>query len=184
MIRQGPREHSDPVEWRRVELRAEVDARVIAGTVIRYGDTARIASFEERFGPGALAWEGVSLNIQHDRTRLLARHPGAGLDLRTENGGVEMRATLPPTSIADEALQMVDAGLLRGFSLEFRAVDQEWQPGGMGRLPLRLVRSARLTGIGLVDSPAYSQSELRSMEHWASAALGGMAFAGASAWWY
>lgn len=184
MIRQVPERVHDPVEWRRVELRASEKDRVISGTVMRYGDTARLGIFRERFGPDALAWEGVPLNVQHDRTRLLARYPGGGLDLRTEAGAVHMRATLPATRIADDALEAVRAGLLRGLSMEFRAVNQDWSAPDEKGVVTRTVHSARLTGIGLVDDPAYSQSELRALDAWAKAAVGGMAFAGASGWWY
>ena len=51
-----------------------------------------------------------------------------------------------------EALEMIRAGKLRGLSVEFRALAQDFQDG------LREIKKAILGGLGLVDRPAYQGS--------------------------
>lgn len=138
-------------EHRFVEFRAEGDT--ISGVLMRYGDRARIGPFREEFRAGAFAGrhEDVIVNILHDRKRPVAR-TGAGLTLA--DGPDALRATiqLPDTSYAREARELVEARILRGFSVEFHALSDEW------RAETRIVNTARLTGFALVDRPAYPES--------------------------
>jgi len=138
-------------EFRFCEFRAMDDGLV--GTVIRYGNEARFGDFTEVFEPGALQYDDVIVNLQHDRARPVAR-TGAGLELRDNAASLEARIVLPDTSYAREARELVAARILRGFSMEFRAVDEQWEGSR------RTVRAARLLGIGIVDRPAYSDSRI------------------------
>ena len=147
-------------ERRTFELRQDADGRVISGTVIKYGDRANIAGeFLETFNADSLALRDPVLNIQHDRGRLLARE-GAGLSFTPSGSELQVRADLPNTRIADDAIEMVKAGLLRGLSMEFVVTRADWDDSG--DLPIRTISGAELHGIGLVDKPAYPQSTLAS----------------------
>ena len=147
-----------PLERRCYEVRAAGDSRTIEGTVVRYGDTADLGPYRERFEPGALAMDdSMLLNVQHDRGRPIARL-GAGT-LTGTAAGVEMRAEVSKTRAGEDALEAVRAGLLRGLSMEFRAVEQVWERGN--DKALRVVQKAVLHGVALVDRPAYPESELR-----------------------
>ena len=145
-------------EWERryFELRADVERRQLSGVVMRYGDVARIGPRrEETFIPGAfgdVAALDVILNIQHTRARLIARTGGGGLELTDSPQALEVAATLPNTRESDDALEMVKRGLLRGFSIEFGALEQRNE--GIRRI----VQRAVLGNIGLVDRPAYGDS--------------------------
>ena len=132
----------------RVGYEVRLEGRTLTGTVIRYGDLA--PGHRERFAPGALAPVGeVPLNVQHD-PGLVVLAAGA-YTLTDSPAALELRAELPETSAA---VQLVRRGALRGFSLEFRAIEEERVDG------VRLVRRAELLGIGLVDSPAYPASRV------------------------
>lgn len=154
-------------EFRLFELRAAGE-RAIEGTVIRYGDRAEIAGvFTEEFRAGSieLARQGVTLNLQHDRGRLIAR-TGVGLTLHDDPDRLTMRAELPRTTLAADVLEGVRAGLYGGLSAEFRALDDAWTGEH------RTVRRAILRAIAVVDVPAYGDSavaEARAMVERASA---------------
>ena len=137
------------------EVRAE--GRRLSGTVLDFGDTS--PSHRERFSPGSLKLgEAVSLNLFHDAERAIAWHPGGGLNLRTDAGGLRMEAELPPIPAADRALQEVRSGRTTGLSLEFRALEEHREAG------LRVVDSAEILGIGLVRKPSYDRSRVEARQ--------------------
>ena len=126
---------------------------------IRYGDTATLPWGRERFEPGAfgdVAGADVILNVAHDRTRPIARTGGAGLALVDTSERLAMRAELPVTQEADDALALVRVGVLRGLSVEFRAVAERIEGG------VRVIERAVLSAVGLVDTPAYPASEVEA----------------------
>ena len=92
------------------------------------------------------------LNVQHDRGRVLARTGGGGLTLNDTPESLEIRAELPETAEANDTLALIGAGILRGLSLEFQALRERMEG------PTRVIQSARLIAIGVVDRPAYQQS--------------------------
>lgn len=144
------------MELRFCEFRAEGDT--LEGVALRYGDEATIGPFRERFEAGSVAISPDAIaNLQHDRTKPVARI-GAGLEFRDD--GTELRAViqLPDTAFAREARELVNARILRGFSLEFRATEDVWEGKS------RSIRKALVTGLGIVDVPAYRQSEIQTRQ--------------------
>lgn len=142
----------DDMEYRFVEFRAENDA--ITGVVLPYGRATRIGDFTEEFRSGAFGKiEDVILNLQHQRAKPVAR-TGAGLVLDDKPTELRAAVTLPDTTYGREARELVEGNILRGFSIEFRAQDDEWHGTH------RIVKAARLFGIALVDRPAYSDAEI------------------------
>lgn len=142
------------MEFRYVEFRA--DDNVLSGTVLRYGDTARIGRYRERFQAASLRWSDgeVMANIMHDRNQPVARL-GSGLTLTDTGESIEARIDVPDTEFGRRALEMVRANILRGFSVEFFASRSKWDVPNT-----RTIQDARLVGIGLVDKPAYSDSQI------------------------
>ncbi len=135
------------------ELRAE--GRRLSGVVMAYGDVS--PSHRERFESGSLRLaEAVHLDLHHDALRAVAWHPGGGLDLRQDGKSMRMVAELPPIPAADAALEQVRSGRATGLSVEFRAM-KERREGG-----LRVIEAATLTGIGIVRSPSYGQSQVEA----------------------
>lgn len=139
------------LERRFVEVRT--DGRTVSGVAVPYGEVTTLPGFRERFAAGAfgadVAGGDVRLDLQHRRERLLAR-TGAGLTLTDGAAQLRFSALLPAIRDADDALTMLRAGLLRGASVEFRAITDEWADD------LRTIVRARLVAIGLVDSPQYA----------------------------
>ena len=137
---------------RLIEIRAVPDTREIVGTVVSYGDIAKLPWGEERFLPGSITWsENTMLTLQHDRGKALAR-VGAGMVLHDSETSLVMRAVMPRTQMGEDTLTLVRDRVLTGLSLEF--------------LPTRtrqenrttVIEAARMTGLSIVDVPAYSES--------------------------
>ena len=145
-------------EFRYCEVRRE--GRVLSGAGIVYGDVARIGSRAERFLPGALGADvgalDVILNTAHDRGRPLARTGGGGLTLTDTAESLTLRAELPETREATDTLALVEAGVLRGISLEFQAISERMEG------PTRVLVRAKLLGLAIVDRPAYPASTVEA----------------------
>lgn len=142
-----------------LELRfapATVAGRTIQGVAMRYGDVADIGGlFSETVRAGAFAPIGdVILTVQHDRDRPLARTDGGGLELIDTPRALTVRAVLPQTRDADDALELLDKRILRGFSVAMLVEQGDESFAGA----LRTVHRAQLSRIGLVDRPAYGES--------------------------
>ena len=140
-----------------LELRAE--GRRLVGPAIQYGEVS--PSHREKFEPGAFALnDGRTrwLDVAHDPERVIAYTGGGGLELRDGPEALEVSATLPRIPAADRALADVQAGKLRGFSVEFHAKGERRESG------IRIVSEADLVGVGLVTHPSYegSQAEVRA----------------------
>ena len=130
-----------------------VAGRVLSGTVLRYGDVA--PQFRERFVPGAFGAEldVPALNLQHDPNVVLLA--SGSYVLNDGPRSLDVRAELPEGSAA---LELVRRGALTGFSIEFQAKSERREAG------IRVIESAELTGLALVDRPAYlaSKAEVRA----------------------
>ena len=127
---------------------------------IRYGDEAVVGGgIRERFDPGAfgdVAALDVILNRQHDRRVPLARTGGGGLTLQDDPQSLRMAAELPDTPEARSVQELVRRGVLRGLSVEFRAIREAFVNG------VRVIQEAVLTGLGVVDQPAYPASTVEA----------------------
>ena len=150
----------DPkIERRYCELRAAPDGRTLEGVAVRYGDTARLPWGRERIEAGAfgdVARADVILNASHERAAPLARTGGGGLVLADGPDALTIRATLPATRMGDDVLALVHAKVMRGLSIEFRPIAERIEAG------VRVIERAVLSGIGVVDSPAYPASEVEA----------------------
>ena len=109
--------------------------------------------FDEEFAPGSVrVMAGLLVNRQHDRARPLAR---LGHGLAITDTGVEVRAslTLPDTNEARDVKALVEAGVLTGFSAEFRSISEAW----VG-IDHRVINDAELLGLAIVDNPGHESA--------------------------
>ena len=144
------------IERRYVALRADSEGRRLSGVGVRYGDVARLPWGRERIEAGAFAPLGdVILNASHERAAPLAR-VGAGLTLDDTAERLAFSAELPATRAADDVLELVRAGVMRGASVEMRVTAERFESG------VRVIERATLAAIGVVDTPAYSASEVEA----------------------
>ena len=136
-----------------LELRLE--GRRISGTVIVYGESSQPGGFTERFLPGSLKYmpKEVMLNVMHNRDIPIGRYPNTMEIIDTEER-MEMRATLPKTTDGDNALALIQSGILSGLSIGFESLEEEWDGD------IRIVKAAYLDHIAVVDKPAYKNSSV------------------------
>ena len=143
------------IERRSIEFRFDGDT--IEGTLVRYGDKAKIVDFSETFKAGCFGdtFKGdIICNVQHNRERPVAR-TGAGLELK--DSPLELRAIVNLSSsmqFSRECAAMVKGKILKGFSVEFSSVKDEWIDG------LRTIHQAELRGLSVVDRGAYAGSTI------------------------
>ena len=140
----------------RAEISPENDLQ-LSGTAIRYGDVATLPFGKEVIDAGAfgnLEDADLILNRQHDRGKPLARSGGGGLEVIDSPSELRLRADLPDTPTGREAMTLVRSGVLRGFSIEFRALSEYVTDRVVH------VANASLVGIALVDKPAYPDSQV------------------------
>ena len=127
----------------------------LVGTLLKYGE--RAGDRAEVFEPGALSWaaDGVVLNRAHsDASPIMRVVP----EVRGEE--VVIDTALPNTTAGRDAAEELRTGLLKGLSVEFRAIRQTYRNG------VRVIQEALLGGAGLVTSPAYqgSTAEVRKKQ--------------------
>ena len=125
----------------------------LTGTLMRYG--VRASDRPEMFEQDALSWpdDGVVVYEQHNpHAPILRAIPFV------EGREVKIDQPFPNSTRGRDAAESMRAGVLRGLSVEFRAVKQSYHSG------LRSISKAILGGAGLVVKPAYSdaKAEVRS----------------------
>ena len=137
------------IERRSFEFRADESGR-IEGVAIPYNSPGTVADFSERFAPGSISFQDVILNLQHDRKRPLARTDGGGLELRDGPDALRAKIELPDTADGRDVRTLIQRRVLRGLSVEFRAIRDSWQGNE------RTIYEAELSGLAIVDRPAYA----------------------------
>ena len=150
----------EQLERRSFEFRAGGDG-AIEGTVIPYGQSARIGDFTEKFLAGSINFSDVIANRQHQRSAPLARTNGGGLTLTDSASALRARIELPDTADGRDTRELVKRGILRGLSAEFRAIRDTWEASE------RTIQEAVLSGLAVVDSGAYAGAtltEVRELE--------------------
>lgn len=142
----------DRLEYRAVELRS--DGATLTGTLIPYGVPSRIGGvFSETFRPGSVRWgAGVLANVQHGRDRPLARL-GHGLTLTDGPDALRASVRMPGTQLGRDTRTLVEDGVLRGLSAEFRTIREDWP-----RPDERVIEEAELTGLAVVDDPGHDDA--------------------------
>ena len=131
---------------------------MLTGTVLRYGDRSRIGGYDEVFRRGAIQWDSdrpMNLNLQHDRGRAIGL-----VNLKDAGDRVTFESEVLDTSDGRDAITAVKGGVLRGASLEFHAVDEDWQESD-GRT-VRIVSRARMVGLAVVDDGAYPSGRVEA----------------------
>lgn len=146
------------METRSFECRFEDDG-VLRGVVVPYGTATRIGHFQERFARGAFAPLGeVRVNFQHDRKRPLAvNKEGGGLRLIDTPEALRAEVDLPDTADGRDARTLIKRGVLTGFSVEFRSLDEQWNGN------VRTIKKAEFKRFAIVDRPEYEGAIIEEM---------------------
>ena len=150
----------DPVRLeiaRGLELRQDTDGPgIVTGVVVRYGDVARTRRGWERIRARAflgLNDGNLAVNLGHRYGDNTLVHVGQGLTFTDGPDALRAETILPKSPAGLETANGVRSGALRGYSSEFVPVFEERAADGVTD-----VHKGLLTGLGIVEKPAYSQS--------------------------
>ena len=132
-----------------------------------------LGAIRRRFEPGAFGnvpeRADAILHKQHDRSDPIARTGGGGLKFTDSPTTLELRATLPNTTAANDVLELVKPqepggqGILRGLSVEFIPDKHRIEANRDGTYTV-VHQKATLRGAGVVDRPQFKESTLREEE--------------------
>ena len=151
-----------------VERRAALELRAASGRKIEgyaavFNAPAALPGFSERVLPGAFtaslaAGADLLALLDHDPTRLLARTANNTLRLSEDSRGLAFDLDLPNTTLGNDTLEQVRAGLLGGVSMGFRVA----KGGDTWSTPTtRELRAVSLIEISLIQAfPAYSATSV------------------------
>ncbi|WP_258832397.1 phage major capsid protein [Peribacillus frigoritolerans] len=95
---------------------------------------------------------------EHDNTKILASTRNGSLELREDDQGLYMEATISPTSWGKDYHQLIKDGILQNMSFGFRSVKDAWR--NMGSHFERTVNELELFEVSVVRDPAYSNSTI------------------------
>ncbi|WP_084759761.1 HK97 family phage prohead protease [Zavarzinella formosa] len=127
------------------------------GMVARYRETIKPGAFKD-----ALSQSGeVLANIDHDASRTFARRTTGELLLQEDSRGLFATCELPRNELGDHIRREVEAGRLRGCSVQMRtAPDHEQWTGSANDLNCDIV-GCSLQDVCLNDNPAYQATDVR-----------------------
>ena len=136
-------------EFRHAALELRAEARQLVGLALPYERETTHRGRREMFARGSASSTGDAiLNLFHDNRRPVAREPDS-LSMEQRDDGLYLTATLPETTIANDALSLVESRIIRGLSVEFRAARERMIRG------VRVIEAAEIRGVGLVPRAAY-----------------------------
>ena len=137
-----------------LELRAEATGRTLIGTAAPYGVPTQLGPIVEMYARGAFtktlrsSGADVMLLLDHALSQLLARRANGSLELIDTPTGLQFRAQLIETQLADDTIAAVRAGLFRGASCGFYIERESWKG------QTRTIEGADLREISVVSSNA------------------------------
>ncbi len=138
----------------RLEIRKSATGkRTLYGIAAPFNSLSQdLGGFRERIQPGAFRENlrsnpDVRLSADHDMSvgKILARTSAGTMNLREGDSGLELEASLPDTSFADDIAESINRGDVDGLSISFNVDDDgdDWQDTSDG-----VVRSLRSVSLG------------------------------------
>jgi len=139
----------------------------VSGYVNKTGQKSNMLGREQRFQeiikPGA--WtraiekaKEIHFYAEHDKNKILSSTRNGSLQLREDDQGLYMTATISPTSWGKDYYQLIKDGILQNMSFGFRAIKDSWR--NMGDHFQRTVDELELFEVSVVRDPAYAQSSI------------------------
>lgn len=139
-----------------LHCRAEGDDRFVEGIVVPWDQEVTLRGRAESFAPGSVrerADGAVPLRWEHTRGQQV---PIGVMERAVDaDEGLWGSFRLFDGDEAQRAWQAADAGIARGFSIEFRAPNAAPRGAGVGR-----VNEATIMGAALTEQPVYSGARL------------------------
>jgi HK97 family phage prohead protease len=100
----------------------------------------------------------IHFYAEHDKNKILSSTRNGSLQLREDENGLYMTATISPTSWGKDYYQLIKDGILQNMSFGFRAIKDSWR--NMGDHFQRVVDEVELFEVSVVRDPAYASSTI------------------------
>lgn len=149
----------------KIEIRENTDSRVIEGQPIVFDKLSEnLGGFVERVDKKAL--EDVDLSkvlliYGHEFNSILARVDAGNLKLEVTDSGLNFKAELPNTTLANDALENIRVGNIQGMSFGFTVEEDEWTYGDRGQPDTRVIKKIdEVFEITLTPIPAYTDTKI------------------------
>ncbi|MED3788527.1 phage major capsid protein [Peribacillus frigoritolerans] len=123
--------------------------------------------FKEKIARGTFsrairnATKDIDFLSEHKQDKILASTRNNSLQLKEDEQGLFMEATITPTSWGKDAYELIKSGIHRNMSFGFRTISDSWKPTASGIFE-RTITEMELMEISVVKNPAYSQSTISS----------------------
>lgn len=142
-----------------LEIRDGTDGRTITGYPIVFDkqsvDLGGFVEYVDRDALSKVDTSGVYLIYGHKFNDVLARADAGNLETGIDKNGMWFRATLPNTTLANDVLENIRVGNIRGMSFGFTVADDSWS-AGQGGIDVRHIKQIdKLAEITLTPIPAY-----------------------------
>lgn len=150
-----------------VEVRADEQegSRKVFGYPIVFGKPSNDIGFIEYIDKGALKdvdLSDVYLVYAHDPNQPLARVDSGTLKLKVDDTGLYFEATLPNTTLANDVLENIRVGNIKGMSFMFTAAEDTWEfSNEPGQPDIRHVTKIdQVFEITITPLPAYDDTSI------------------------
>ncbi|MDM5197587.1 phage major capsid protein [Fictibacillus enclensis] len=158
------------LRFKDAELRANADATMtVSGYVNKTGQLSEVLGgakrFVEKIAKGAFskaisnAQRDIDFLAEHDSKQILSSTRNNSLQLKEDDQGLYMEATIAPTSYGKDYYELIKSGIHRNMSFGFRTVRDSWKSLGNGLFE-RTIEELELFEVSVVRDPAYSQSTI------------------------
>lgn len=160
------------IELRFIDFKLEDssdDELTVSGYVNEVGKLSHLLSsgrksFRERIMPGAFS-KSLSVNsevhflAEHDSKKILASTRNSSLELKEDEKGLFMKATISPTTYGKDYHTLIKDGILRNMSFGFGVLKDKWTKLTDGTYT-RDITDLILYEVSVVTNPAYPQSTI------------------------
>jgi len=126
---------------------ADSESRTITGRIVAFEEAANASTGKVVFAKGSIQPKDVLLNLEHDRTRRIAKP--LSIALSEDQMSINATFKVANTTAGNDALIEASEGLRDGFSIELAVDDYINEKNGTMR-----VLAGELTGVALVSEPA------------------------------
>jgi phage head maturation protease len=126
---------------------ADSESRTITGRIVAFEEPANASTGKVVFAKGSIQPKDVLLNLEHDRTRRIAKP--LSISLSDDQMSINATFKVANTTAGNDALIEASEGLRDGFSIELAVDDYINEKDGTMR-----VLAGELTGVALVSEPA------------------------------
>ena len=143
-----------------LEVRTKGDGRTVFGHAVPWATPVRIDSrLTEQFRSGAFEAQHSSahrIRLAHEHVALGGKLIGAMSLMRVDAAGQYVEARVSKTRDGDDALELVNDGALRYFSVGFReGQNRSLRVSGIGEVTERV--TATMFELALTSTPAYGE---------------------------